>query len=53
MKISLSAALENDEIVFARIDCANKRGRVAYSFKRGSSNAELRVLRSFPTNPVR
>ena len=28
MKISLSAALENDEIVFARIDCAKQRGRV-------------------------
>ena len=42
MKVSLSAALENDEIVFARIDCVKqKKACQAYSFKRGSSNAEL------------
>jgi len=45
MKMSIAAALENDEVVFARIDCAKqKKACYAYSFKSGSSNAELRAL---------
>jgi curved DNA-binding protein CbpA len=45
MKMSIAAALENDEVVFARIDCAKqKKACHAYSFKSGSSNAELRAL---------
>ena len=45
MKMSIAAALENDEVVFARIDCAKqKKACHAYSFKNGSSNAELRAL---------
>jgi curved DNA-binding protein CbpA len=52
MKVSLSAALENDEIVFARIDCVKqKKACQAYSFKRGSSNAELRALRFISDKP--
>ena len=45
MKMSIVAALENDEVVLARIDCAKqKKACHAYSFKSGSSNAELRAL---------
>ena len=43
LKMSAAAGLENDEIVFAHVDCVKqKRICRAYSFK---SNAELRALR--------
>ncbi len=44
--MSAAAGLENDEIVFAHVDCVKqKRICRAYSFKSNSANAELRALR--------
>ena len=46
LKMSAAAGLENDEIVFAHVDCVKqKRICRAYSFKSNSANAELRALR--------